>query len=353
MPAAAPDLAPSSARIFAYDNAKFLLATLVVVGHFIGVFLFNHAPADSRFGPGLFTFIYSFHMPLFILISGLFLRPFEPAAPLPLRRIAMLFILGFALKIVRTIFVFVGKGGHTSFKLLEDNSTPWFLFALGIFIFLAWALREFNKLPVLVFALGLALAVGYDRSVGDFLYLSRIIVFFPFFWIGYCFQAKQMREFLLRPWVRAAAALVVAVFAAACALWTFEVLPLRYLFQARLPYASIPTIAGAGLLHRSLAYVIQFAMSFAVLALTPNARIPVVTSFGARSLQIYFWHFVVQMILVEVGFFPWLAEVTPLWIFAVPLMAVVTAFFIGLRPWGMPLEWLVRPVSGSAKKASK
>lgn len=54
-------------HIALWDNLKFLLILLVVVGHFADFFT-----AESNSFRALFLFIYSFHMPMFFFISGLF-----------------------------------------------------------------------------------------------------------------------------------------------------------------------------------------------------------------------------------------------------------------------------------------
>ena len=54
-------------RIFLFDNLKFLLIMTVVVGHCLDCMIENSSIMKS-----LFIFIYSFHMPLFIYLSGLF-----------------------------------------------------------------------------------------------------------------------------------------------------------------------------------------------------------------------------------------------------------------------------------------
>ncbi|MDY2941564.1 MAG: acyltransferase family protein [Varibaculum sp.] len=166
-------------RLVKFDNAKLILIVLVVAGHFIETFIFGFAPG-SAFASGTFTFIYSFHMPLFIFISGLFLRDMDEQTSFPARRVAMLITLGFAMKVVRAIFGYVVTG-HTSFDLLSDSATPWFMFTLAACYALAWLLRLQNRAAVLVMALLIGMFVGYDQTIGDFLYLSRTVVFFPFF----------------------------------------------------------------------------------------------------------------------------------------------------------------------------
>ena len=54
-------------RIFLFDNLKFFLILTVVIGHFI-----DYMTKSSHMMSGLFLFIYSFHMPFFIYLAGLF-----------------------------------------------------------------------------------------------------------------------------------------------------------------------------------------------------------------------------------------------------------------------------------------
>ena len=54
-------------RIFLFDNLKFLLIMTVVVGHCV-----YYMTGNSNIMKSIFIFIYSFHMPLFIYLSGLF-----------------------------------------------------------------------------------------------------------------------------------------------------------------------------------------------------------------------------------------------------------------------------------------
>ena len=55
-------------RIYTLDNLKAVLIFLVVLGHLL--ISFTHATCNSA--KYISSFIYSFHMPLFIIISGYF-----------------------------------------------------------------------------------------------------------------------------------------------------------------------------------------------------------------------------------------------------------------------------------------
>lgn len=56
-------------RIYWYDNLKFFLMVLVVLGH--GADYGTSQYASFRF---TYLFVYIFHMPLFLFISGLFFK---------------------------------------------------------------------------------------------------------------------------------------------------------------------------------------------------------------------------------------------------------------------------------------
>jgi fucose 4-O-acetylase-like acetyltransferase len=58
-------------RDYYFDNAKFLLIFLVVFGHLI-----SPVKDQSELVYTIYNFIYTFHMPAFILISGYFTKGF-------------------------------------------------------------------------------------------------------------------------------------------------------------------------------------------------------------------------------------------------------------------------------------
>ncbi len=128
-------------------------------------------------------------MPLFIFISGLFDHPRDR---FPINKVAFYIVLGFLYKLLN---FYVGLSlGHYSFLLLGDSGAPWFMFSMAAWVSLTWLLRRFPLWPVLATSLALSLAVGYDSSIGDYLYLSRIITLFPFYWIAYKLHPERVVE---------------------------------------------------------------------------------------------------------------------------------------------------------------
>ena len=158
-------------RIALWDNLKFFLVTCVVIGHFADQFTDVSNIYDS-----IFLFIYSFHIPLFIFISGLMFKNKDITS-----KATFFMSIGFAYKIVSAVVERLLGTIKVEFFLLWDGGLSWFMFALAVYTIIMRIIEGQNKRYILIFSIVLACFVGYDPGIGDFLYLSRIIIFFPFF----------------------------------------------------------------------------------------------------------------------------------------------------------------------------
>ena len=156
-------------RVAIWDNLKFLLIAFVVIGHF------TEAHLEVDFYKSVFLFIYSFHMPLFIFISGLFHNN-EKVVKNISKYLALYIIMKIAYFLIKLIF-----HQKASFSLLEESGIPWFMFALAMFSLLTYLFRTINSKFLLIMAIVIACFAGYDTTIGDQFVLSRIIVFYPFY----------------------------------------------------------------------------------------------------------------------------------------------------------------------------
>ena len=118
-------------RIAYIDNLKGVLITLVVIGHF-AEHVMDHS--DSGAILAVFNFIYTFHMPLFLLCSGLFAansfrkgRGFQPQNAL---LYLVLFLIFYSLKYIEDATLL---GKDPSFNPLYVNSGCWYLLVLALF----------------------------------------------------------------------------------------------------------------------------------------------------------------------------------------------------------------------------
>lgn len=333
-----------TSRLPFFDNIKFLLITLVVIGHAID----STVVADHNAAKAAFVFIYSFHMPLFIFISGLFVNRKKLTSQGTIQRIALFVVLGYSLKILMQLVpALFGKA--VVFKLLTESGIPWFMFAMAAFSALAYFLRDLNPRVVLGLSVVLGLFVGYDSSIGDYLFLSRIVVFFPFFWLGVILDAGAVEAVTRRPGYRVVGAAAIIVFAVVCLVWTADVYPYRSLFTGRNSFATVAkAIDGCSWLNRLIAYVISLITCAGFMAVVPHARMPFVTEGGRRSLQVYMLHGPVLQLLRHLGVLGYLAHLPGYGWCSVPLLAAVVSCALMWGPLEKPIAWLSRALKNGS-----
>lgn len=276
-------------RIALWDNLKFFLVTCVVIGHFADRFTDVSNIYDS-----IFLFIYSFHIPLFIFISGLMYKNKDIIS-----KVIFFTSIGFAYKIVSAVVERLLGTVKVEFFLLWDGGLSWFMFALAAYTIILRVIEGQNKRYILIFSIVLSCFVGYDPGIGDFLYLSRIIIFFPFFLSGVLLQKINMVDiknknskyiFL--------AGLVVVIWLGLCVFELDIFYRLRYLFTGRNPF--FPQIMSYAPLARLASYTISFGMCFALIMLMPNRKMLLITDMGKNSINVYFWHMHIYYILNKI-----------------------------------------------------
>ncbi|MFG2127127.1 acyltransferase family protein [Streptomyces sp. NPDC048751] len=190
-----------------FDNAKYLAIVLVAMGH-----AWEPLRSGSRAVTALYTVVYAFHMPAFIVISGYFSRGFD-ASPRKIKRL----ISGVAVPYVvfETAYsLYTRWAEHVpdrQISLLDPLYLTWFLAALFIWR-LTTPLWESVRWPV-PFALGIAALATLSPSLGGDLDLRRTLQFLPYFVLGLCLRPEHFR--LVRR--REVRVLAVSVFAGALA----------------------------------------------------------------------------------------------------------------------------------------
>lgn len=280
-------------RLPYFDNVKFFLIVCVVIGHILK-FGATDAAREAR---GLAVFIYSFHMPLFIFLSGLFLKRERITTKSTALHVTYYLALYVVAKLLRKMVPLM-MGEPVIIDWLTEGGLPWFMVALAAYYLLAWALQWCNFALVGIIAVVGALYAGNVSTIGDYLCLSRIIVFFPFFWLGHALDPKEVtRHFALEgPKVAGVAIILFAGYV--CYHHANALFGYRDLFLGRSCYAASP-IVGCSWVNRFCAYVASLAMSYAILAVMPQGHIPLVSTFGTRTLQVYLLHYeVIELLLI-------------------------------------------------------
>ncbi|MGW0333935.1 acyltransferase family protein [Streptomyces sp. NPDC003011] len=196
---------PGRQRDAFFDNAKYLAIVLVAVGH-----SWEPVKGDSRTLEALYTVVYAFHMPAFIIISGFFSRSFDMRADRLRRLITGVVVPYVVFETAYSLFkYFAGHSPDREISLLDPWFLTWFLCALFVWRLTTpvWKLVRW-PLPV---ALGIAMLATVSPEIGNDLDLQRVLQFLPYFVLGLCLKPEHFR--LVRR--RAMRILSVPVFAAA------------------------------------------------------------------------------------------------------------------------------------------
>ena len=328
------DLKP---RIFKYDNVRLLAIALVVIGSVAEEF----APRSDLFR-SWFIFVYAFHAPLFIFLSGLFTKEYKDGHKPDNYRLSFYFGLGMVLKVI-IYLMRRWNGEDIGIDFFGGATMEWYLFVIVMYAITMYLLRKADPRIVLCSSIVLGTVAGF-LPLGDEFYLMRYFVFSPFYVAGYYLTPAKVRRFTHRINVKLAGVAFMFAYFVICFRFRELVYPLRMLFTGRNPYAGVP-IEGCTFYHRLLCYGISAVLIIAVLAAVPNRKCPVLTHWGRNTLGVYFWHYPIVLLLWHFGIMDMLIPLgDPLWKWVALSAAVILTLILAVPAFSLPLRWLLDKV---------
>lgn len=274
-------MASQSKRSKYFDNAKLILIFLVVFGHVI-------SPLKEKDGVlfTLYTFIYLFHMPAFILISGYFSKGFAKKGHF-LKTVKKILIPYFIFQLLYSVFYYLNGNENTfHFDLFQPNWSLWFLLSLFFWNCLLYLFARLKWRGVFL-AITIGVAIGYIDQIGSFLSLSRTFVFFPYFLIGYLLNGEQLKG-LIKAKFSFPIALVIITATFIYFGFGFPENAVPWLLGDRSYAAMGFHHAGVGL-YRGLQYVLTILVVFGFFTFIPSIHLRL-TKIGERTLYIYLLH---------------------------------------------------------------
>lgn len=314
-------------RVPLWDNMKFFLILLVVIGHFA------ERGGEAHLFKSIFFAGQAYLMPGFIFISGLFHSN---------KRISQKVAFFLILYVLMKAIIYVEKlilGLNPSFSLLKEDGIPWFMFAMAAFTLLSYLFREVNTPFMLVFSIIIACFAGYDKSIGDTLVLSRILVFYPFYLAGKLVPIKTIISLRQKKAFRWCALVPFVLWYLACLFMTDKVYFLRPLLTGRNAFNE--TFLPYGAIWRLLCYLLSTIMVLSTILLVPSKEIKPITVFGTRTLQVYFWHRLIIYLFTYLGL-PSLFSASHLLQLVWLGLGGLTAIVLSLKPFGLLTDSILR-----------
>ena len=289
-------------RIYKYDNVKALLIFLVVVGHMTSDYV-----SDSHLVRWTTLWIYMFHMPAFIFISGLVHKQYitEERASLGIKgetrmrwdKVWGFFLCGYGLKVFLQ-FTRTLMGQNPLWHWIEEPGIPWYLFVMAEYEMLFYLMRRIDEKAkpwmMITGAFALSAVIGYFPAVGDVFCLSRMINFLPIYMLGYYLDMKTFPEMINKTKYRVIAAIVVIISLLACRLGPWGLYSWRKWFTGRRSYEFLEgffpgTYTWAWAIRLGV-WAVAIAIALSIIVLMPDRDLGFVTTTGSRTLSIYFWH---------------------------------------------------------------
>ena len=118
-----------------WDNVRFFLILAVVIGHFV-----DYNTAKSDLCKATYLFIYIFHMPTFIFISGFFSKNTLTDKNKIFKKAFYYFTLFIVYKLLIFILSFAFNKKLPIFLPFSESSIPWYLLASSIWLILFYFL---------------------------------------------------------------------------------------------------------------------------------------------------------------------------------------------------------------------
>lgn len=268
-------------RIAKWDNLKQFLIFCVVVGHTI--YYFRNA---SQLAKALYLFLYSFHMPAFLFVAGLFSK--RAIREKRQEKIVEYLVIYVVMKFLEALGDQWAKGTF-SFHFLWESGPAWFALALAVFLFVTMLLQDVNPKFLFLSAVLVGCVAGLDTHFGDHFASMRICVFYPVFLAGFYLNPEwfhmEWRTKMQRVWLRLVSILVLGGCLFLCVWHTETWYPLLKWFKGKYEYKEMG-YGLEGVLIRLGCYLFWAVMICAILLLADEKR-RVSTWLGQRTMSVF------------------------------------------------------------------
>lgn len=280
-------------RIALWDNLKFLLIIFVVIGHYTQQFR-----TDNETLQRIYVFIYSFHMPIFIFVTGLFSKKAVDEKNI---KKALPYLTCF---FATTLILFITKallGWAPVFELFSPSGISWYLMSMFFMFLITMLIKDYKPQYIFVLSLIIGVMCGFVQTENpDFFTWMRTLTFYPFFCLGYISDREKIEKATNKISIKITAVIFFVSIYLLIYFFPKQADKISRLNTARHTFSELGRFAPYGWELRLLTYAISFAAIFLLISLIPRKRIKGFTSLGERTLGIYMFHYVIVYIAVYV-----------------------------------------------------
>ncbi|MFD4820551.1 acyltransferase family protein [Peribacillus butanolivorans] len=302
-----------------FDNAKAVLIVLVVLGHTLARMV-----TENEWILTVYLFVFAFHMPAFILVSGYFSRKIKSKRDLwvQIKKILIPYII---FQVIYTLYYQKLFDEPIEFTILTPRWALWFLISLFCWniLLLVFSSRKYG----LVFSIIVSLIIGYIGEVNEWLSLSRTFFFFPFFLVGHFLERKHF-EWIKKKSNALIGWLVLGLIFSG--IYYYGDITWREWFYGRVGYREL--IDGSiayGFIYKLFVYLFMGAATYCFFCIVPRKHI-FFTELGSITLVIYLFHMFILEYVYNSFIYDWIKESGQYYVlFVIPVMII---FILSRKP---------------------
>lgn len=262
-------------RSYLFDNLKGFLIICVIIGNSLE--FFEPHSIDFHF---FILLLYTFHMPVFAFISGYFYKKSSRTTKQLSSKTIILFV---SFQLFYIIFnSILDKSDTLDIQLFYPQWTLWYLITLSAL----YVICDYVKKPKLwlVYTFTISLLIGFDKSVGTYLSISRTFFFLPIFILGMMFKIEYINT--IKRYLKYITPLTIIL------------LTLLYYFNDKIPvdvffeytyYNFHFDNEYISLIFRFYHYIMSFMIGSILLCIVPNKKTSL-SYLGKNSLLLYLSH---------------------------------------------------------------
>lgn len=328
---------PAKTRDPWLDNAKIMLVTIVVVGH--AIVLVPEGPLVSR----TYDWIYYFHMPAFIVITGYLSRGVGWTRR-HLTQVVTMLLVPYVLFEGLMAWFRVSVGGEDPLQnlWLDPHWPMWYLVVLAM-----WRLATpVLKLHWVAVPASIVISLAAGSISVPWLDINRALGFLPFFVVGLHLTPAALR------WFRSRGAWMVGLTILAAFWWlaglTDDWIGTQWLYY-RDAYADLQTDVTHGLLMRGVLMSLSFLGAVAILTLVPHGK-SWFSAMGKYTMVVYLFHGFIVRGAAYAGYSSLLPEHPAVLIVVTSVLAVLVSLLLASPPVGRVLIWAVDPINSALQR---
>jgi len=257
------------ARNVYWDNYKGVLIFLVVFAHMLFALQDKYASVNY-----VVDFIYMFHMPAFVFVSGYFGKSEKSQGLKAIARLGMYYV----------IFDSIIRFSYDTGNLLEPRYSYWYLLALIVWRTTSRFLAKIDKVVIILFFI--TLITGFFDSIDNKFAIARVICFYVFYMMGYLLPEEKSRIIESTKYTdrvyKGILILIIMSLISVCALIMY---PYNDALQQMRAY-----VEPMDLVARLVLVIVSLLAIWGLRNVMPAKRIPFFTMIGKNSLWIFLIH---------------------------------------------------------------